>query len=557
MKTRIKYFVVAISLFVSGACSEVEEPNITSDVSEITITASMEDFAPESRTIRQPDGYVWWSPSDEISIFLDDSDTGGSKFTSTNTSPASVTEFRGSVNRYTNGTMLYGVYPYSDKTKFSNGVTTISLPSEQTAAEGTFAKGVFPTIARSSGLALAFYNICGGVKFSVSRNDITSVTFKGNNSERLAGSAKVRFDDSGRPEVLSDEVDSETEITIIAPGGGAFKAGKEYYIVAFPTELKSGFTMTFRTSDGKEGKYVGNDAVTIKRSIFGVLNHIDKSVTSWAEIEGGQDPGVYLGIIGFNNKLYPYPITLLNDVSKPKLDSFIDGLSMASLTMLYYSVDEAINKLKAAHLPADLSTVAIVTFTDGLDQGSLMMNSSYSSSSEYLNALNYRISNEKVNNVPITAYSIGLRGQDVHNLSEFQNTLKLLSSEWRDNGKYAYMVSSDINSAFADIAEQVSKQLSHNSYINTIKLKMPGLPNGTKIRFTLDNVSSADQSKHYIEGTFNPSSRSLENIRYVGLTANSGTTLKGDADGIFVTFTFEGVQTDGYEISPNNVNMWS
>ncbi len=146
------------------------------------------------------------------------------------------------------------------------------------------------------------------VKFSVSRNDITSVRFKGNNNERLAGKAKVAFDASGIPYVLDEEVDSRNEIIVYAPAGGTFEAGKNYYIVAYPTMLEKGFTMTFRTTDMKEGAYVTDAAVEVQRSMFGVLSQPDANVTSWADIEtggGGEESGIYLGVMVSISKYIP------------------------------------------------------------------------------------------------------------------------------------------------------------------------------------------------------------------------------------------------------------
>jgi hypothetical protein len=80
---------------------------------------------------------------------------------------------------------------------------------------------------------------------------------------------------------------------------------------------------------------------------------------------------------------------------------------------------------------------------------------------------------------------------------------------------------------------------------------MPGGSNGNVIRFTFDNVNSATKSTLYIEGTFNLITRSLENVKYVGLSSTSGTTIKGVVDGIFVTFTFEKVHTDDNKMIQN------
>ena len=550
MNKRVILSMTGCATFLGFACTNIEEgmPIETSECVEITITAVRECFDPGTRTVRESDGSVEWCPMDEISVFYDNGVNGGSKFTSQNTEQSAIAEFRGRLdgisaggNDFTDGKYLYGVYPYSVNNQFNDGVVTISLPTHQTAAEGTFANGLFPTIARAQGVNLAFYNICGGVKFTVSRNDITSVIFKGNNNERLAGTAKIAFDSNEIPVVLEDEIESKDEIVVYAPAGGTFEVGKDYYIVAYPTKLSSGFTMTFRTSDMKEGVYVHDNEVEIMRSYFGVLNNVDENVDSWTDLTyagGGNDSGIYLGVMGFNQQLYSYPISKLSTETKAGFDSFIDDLAMKNGTLLYYSVDQTINTMQSVQLPQDLKTAAIVTFTDGLDQGSIMMNVSYQDNTEYLNAVNNRLTSETISGLPITAYSIGIRGQDVADVTTFQNNLKKLASSPENATEVTSMA--EVNAKFKEIAEQ----LSQNNYIQTINLKMPGVSNGTVVRFTFDNINSATKSKLYIEGTFNLAERSLENIKYMGLSSSSGSYVKGVVDGIFVTFTFENVHAD-------------
>lgn len=551
MKTTInKILFIACSSILSIACATFEEelPKVTTEGVEITLTAVREGDVQNTKTTLTEDGSVEWCPKEEISVFYNNANNGGSKFTSQNSEQVAVAEFRGRLDgisaggeNFTDGKYLYGVYPYSHSTTFNDGIVTLSLPIHQTAIEGTFANGLFPTIARSQSVNLAFYNICGGIKFSVAREDITSVTFKGNNNEKLAGKAKIAFDNSGIPYVMDEEVDSKGEITVYAPAGGTFEVGKEYYIVAYPTKLTSGYTLTFRTADQKEGVYTTNGEVEIKRSIFGVINQADANVTSWTDFifEGGGDSnGIYLGVMGFNQNIYSYPINALSSDNKVGFDSFIDDLNMKNGTLLYYSVDQALNTMQTTQLPDDLSTAAIVTFTDGLDQGSVMMNSTYQDNTTYLNALNNRIKNEKIGGQSITAYSIGIRGQDVSDVTTFRNNLKKLASSDANATEVTSMA--EVNAKFREIAEQLSR----SNYVQTINLTIPGVSNGTLIRFTFDNVNSANKSTLYIEGTFNLETRSLENVKYQGLTSTSGTEIKGVVDGIFVTFTFEGVQTE-------------
>ena len=248
--------------------------------------------------------------------------------------------------------------------------------------------------------------------------------------------------------------------------------------------------------------------------------------------------GIYLGITGFNETLYNYPILQLTESSVNGFRNFVDGLTMKNGTLLYYSVDQAINTMQSTELPADISTAAIVTFTDGLDQGSMMKDVPYEDDMTYLDALNHRIMNETVSGQPITAFSIGIRGKDVADIDMFRANLAKLASSPANATEVSSM--SEVNAKFQEIAAQ----LSQSNYIQTISLKMPGVSNGTLVRFTFDNVNAAGNSKIYIEGKFNLKARSLEEVRYVGLTSTSGTTVKGTVDGIFVNFTFEGVHTD-------------
>lgn len=254
--------------------------------------------------------------------------------------------------------------------------------------------------------------------------------------------------------------------------------------------------------------------------------------------DNGMESGVYLGITGFNQTLYSYPVLQLSESSVDGFYNFIDGLTMKNGTLLYYSVDQAINAMQASKLPSDITSAAIVTFTDGLDQGSMMKDVPYDNDMEYLDALNRRIKNETVSGQPITAYSIGIRGKDVSDINMFRTNLTKLASSTENAMEVSSMA--EVNAKFKEIAEQLSK----SNYIQTINLKMPGISNGTRVRFTFDNVATADKSKLYIEGTFNLKDRSLEDVKYVGLSSTSGSTIKGVVEDIFVNFKFEGVHTE-------------
>lgn len=268
----------------------------------------------------------------------------------------------------------------------------------------------------------------------------------------------------------------------------------------------------------------------------------------------GLKSGVYLGIKGFNQQLYSTPIKYLDGTTFTDFNAFIDRLTTANGTILYYSVDQALSTLRSATLPSDLSTVAIVTFTDGLDQGSLAMTDKYDDRLAYLNAVHDRLETEKVAGRSIVAYSIGLRGNDVSDNAMFTDNLKKLAYP-SENAKEVTNIS-QVNAEF----EKIAKTLSESNYFQKLTLKCPVVSNGATIRFTLDNVTTpgnVSKSKIYIEGTYNLRDKSLEDIVYHGMECPSGTTVKGVQNGIFVSFTFDNIKTDNnYLIKPENIREW-
>ncbi len=263
--------------------------------------------------------------------------------------------------------------------------------------------------------------------------------------------------------------------------------------------------------------------------------------------------GLYLGIIGFNQELYTMPLGLLNQDTKHNFENFVDGLTMQDGTILYHAVNTGLNSLAKAKVPENLINVSVVTFTDGLDQGSIAL-SDYNSSSEYLSAVNTRITNELIGGNHISAYSIGVRGSDMDDIESFRNNLNKLSSDPAHN-VFEVNNMSEASEKFAQIAQQLYNQ----STFYNVTLKLPVQDNNTLIRFTFDNVSNAATSQCYIEGTYirNNGLAQLTDIHYVGLECMSGYTITGASESIFNVFSFKNLtDLSGNQISTDNVSQW-
>ena len=270
--------------------------------------------------------------------------------------------------------------------------------------------------------------------------------------------------------------------------------------------------------------------------------------------DNGLEKGLYMGIVGFNEDLIDKgEVSLLAPNTKSGFTSFVNNLTTKKGTVLYYGVDKALDKLTTTPFPSNLSNVYIVTFTDGLDQGSLPMINydPFLSKAEYRTYLDERIKSTSVQGLPLTAYTIGIRGGDVTNIEEFHNNLVSLASSEENAMEVTSM--SEVNNRFQEIAEQLTSV----TQTQTVSIKFPMLDDGQKYRFTFDNVSSATQSNCYIEGTLNVRNNTLNNVRYVGLTCSSGTSIQGTRTGIKISFDFVNLKdADGNNLSLDYVNEY-
>ena len=274
------------------------------------------------------------------------------------------------------------------------------------------------------------------------------------------------------------------------------------------------------------------------------------------EDETPAQEGLYLGIVGFNSELYTMPLGLLNQSTKHNFSDFIDQLSMQNGTILYHAVNASLNSLTSAHVPENLINASIVTFTDGLDQGSYALSNAYNSGSEYLAAVHSRIMNEQVGNTHISAYSIGVPGSDVVNMDDFRNNLNKLSSD-PDNNVFEVNDMSEAADKFAEIAQQLYNQ----STVYNVTLTIPVQEPNSVIRFTFDNVNNASESTHYIEGTYirtNNNVGQLTNITYYGVNCMSGSTVSASSSGAKDVFTFQNLfDSNGNQVTTENVKLWN
>lgn len=264
----------AILVLGTVACSKVEEVAAPSG-NRITITASTSLTKTE---LQGENGKVFWEPGDKISLFQ--GKVGGELATGI-TEPSATAKFTGTIDGVnidgeSFDVAVWGVYPYRENNSSDGTKVTLTTPAQQLAKAGSFAKDSHVLVGKSNTPTMSFYAVTGGIRFSVTRSDIISVSFKGAKDEALAGRVEVSFSADNLP-VINKVTNPQAIISVSAPEGQTLEPGKYYYISALPAELKEGFEMTFNTAD-KRAVLSSPTAVTIHRDIYGTINNADSGL---------------------------------------------------------------------------------------------------------------------------------------------------------------------------------------------------------------------------------------------------------------------------------------
>ncbi len=277
-------FIIYLTIVLASCCRKADEV-----VSLPKITATTENRS-ETRTSISVDesgtGTIYWNPSDQIDVFFGSTKT---KYVSQNGSPAKKAVFK--TNDHVSVSMLesaqiWGLFPSHERSTSDGSSVKTELPGNQYGLPNSFDDDLFITLAHSESTALQFFNVCSGIKFSLTRADIKSITFRGNAQEDLAGTIRLSFA-NGRP--IASVINGIKEITLTPKEGEVFMQGVDYYIITLPTTLSKGFTVSFTTTENTVGTLDYRDAsIQLNRSLFRTKRKIDM----YADFGDDKDPVV-------------------------------------------------------------------------------------------------------------------------------------------------------------------------------------------------------------------------------------------------------------------------
>lgn len=275
------------------SCTQAGETGTVRDVAEHAVIHASYEQTPDSKTVLQDDGAVYWMPDDVIGVFfgaynvpfynIEEKTTATADFIG---NPTLLTAYQEGAAEPSGAHTYYGIFPahapeesayYGTVPARDKDKLTLFLPAAQRGKAGSFERNVNIAVAKSADYhQLRFFNLCGGVRFRLEGSDIVKVLFEGNDGEALAGLVTARVDAGGIPTV-QETLAADNAVSLSMENGEAFTPGTWYYMVMLPTDLKKGYTMTFLTEDGAR-QLVENSAISIKRSVFGSLDKPDKDL---------------------------------------------------------------------------------------------------------------------------------------------------------------------------------------------------------------------------------------------------------------------------------------
>lgn len=234
-----------------------------------------------------------------------------------------------------------------------------------------------------------------------------------------------------------------------------------------------------------------------------------------------QESNLFMGIVSFDSEINVKPIAELTEDTENSFTEFIENRQLGNSTLLYYGVEQSINKMQQPEFPADLSGVALITFSNSLDQGSLAYRRDLLTSRNYAAFVSNLISSTSIQNIPLEAYSIGLKSEDVLDDDLFALNLQSLASS-NDNIFEVSNYNQLKNKLF-----QIFNKLNHKTTKRDITLQIPILSHDEKYRITFDGTKTntdVDQSQIWLEGTFDIVNFTLNDVVYHGFTTATNST---------------------------------
>ena len=270
MKTINRIFAVAFMALCTlafNACIEEAAPILPEDgaLVEMTFEASV------AETKAAFDGKrINWEVGDKVAIY----DGIAKREFTVQSVKGGVASIKGPVAA--EATEFYAVTPFSAAREAlpGDGKIYFNLPTEQVLASGKdFDEDAFVAVGKVDGTRISFKNVVSLLKINIPEN-ITSVSLKGFNAEKIAGAANAGLD----PKVAGGTEGS----VVLKPAGETFAAGV-HYIALLPSTFTKGFKVVYANDSNEISikKNTGNVAFPINDGFDITAYTTADKLTTW------------------------------------------------------------------------------------------------------------------------------------------------------------------------------------------------------------------------------------------------------------------------------------
>ena len=258
--------LAAGAILLLSSCEKKEDGLEINNASSVEFIASMPTDgidAVDTKTTTTDGTRVLWSSDDHISIFRGRNineeykvKAGFGGKTTTTFVKANDDEFSGGSGEPFDVNIAY--YPYGNiEYVGSNGshALNVNIPSMQTYAKGSFGEETLPMVAVTSfksDNALNFKNVFGFLKLQLKSADeivsIKQIIIKGNNDEKLSGTATINCSAEGTPTIEFGE-NAGNSITLECNNTAINAAtATDFWIALPPVTFSKGITVKIVTS---------------------------------------------------------------------------------------------------------------------------------------------------------------------------------------------------------------------------------------------------------------------------------------------------------------------
>lgn len=231
---------------------------------------------------------IKWKQGDPINLFyVKDGNPVSACYSARKSGPSSefdpvTTDSPVNVEDVAASSRYIGLYPFdvTAEASFVNSSVITTIPDEQTAFANTFDPKALLAVGVSQSLdGMNFYNICGGLCFTLQNpGNYSTIEFSGNGTP-VAGIVSIDLSTPSQPNV-SPVANESKETIILTPDGGSFPLNTEtsifeYFISVLPGDYPDGFKMTFKCKDGSSFDCECTASVTFRRGAFARVNDVD------------------------------------------------------------------------------------------------------------------------------------------------------------------------------------------------------------------------------------------------------------------------------------------